>query len=86
MRPGTIHAVYSDRPTVVRGGFMYTFSTMERTAGGLYHMLASMQKCTNSWHLENLASFRRMIGAVHALNCEFDDIPADLATQDVIGL
>lgn len=87
MRPGAIHAVYSDLPTVGRGGFMFTFSTMEATVCGLYHMLASSERCSNGMHLEMLGIFRRMVGAVHGVCCGDgkDDIPVHLAQKTVLG-
>lgn len=87
MRPGAIHSVYSDFPTLGRGGFLYTYSTMEATVCGLYHMLASSSESSNGMHLEMLGIFRRMIAAVHGLFCGDgdDDIPVHLAQKKVVG-
>ena len=86
MGPGTIHVVFSSEPTVVWGGYAYSYFLMEDTVVGLYHTLASFSVATNELKLENHKVLRRMMRALHAVYCqEFKDAPSDLSAPSTLG-
>lgn len=66
MRPNTIHAVYTPKPTVVEGGHFLATSTMQDTMFGLIHSFVGDRFVTNTAHAASRFILRQMISFYHS--------------------